>query len=1283
VWRVTAGNSTTSPVQGTLSAADERAGAPDEHGALLAGLGARFEHVRFLGRGGMGVVHLARDGELDRLVAVKRIAVPGPVVGSRLHREARLAAKIEHRNVVAVYDVSVAEDALYIISEYIEGPGLHQVETPVPWTKALAWGLDLARGLAAAHERGVLHRDIKPANAILDERTQQAKLIDFGVAKLVADDARPRAPAREPLRAPTAPDGARDPGHAVDDEATETGGTGTLPGARPGTPRYQAPELWDGQPASTRTDVYALGALLHELCTGQKPRVMEDPGARSAMRLGEDEVDPRFAHIVNRCLALDPARRYASGVELAAALGELQAAPIAPENPYRGLLCFQERHRGLFFGRELDVARIVERARVEPFLLLVGESGVGKSSLAHAGVLPRLRQGALDPRRDWTIHAMVPGRRPLAALRRALSQRDGAGLVLFIDQLEELVTVSEPEEARGAQALLAELAARGGRGGQDGRDGQEPERVRVLAAVRGDYLTRLAEMPALGALLEKHLYFVRALDPAGIRAAIVEPARRTGVTFESDALVEALQQATTGARGGMPLLQFALAELWAARDRARSVITRQSLDEIGGVAGALARHADAVLAELPRREQHDAAQRILTRLVAVHHRTRNRCTRHDLVSEDAMGQGVLEHLVDKRLVVCHRSEGEWVYSIAHEALLAAWPTLRGWLDRESELSMLRGHLADAAQRWQALHRSNETLWGQRLVRQAERIASSELSANEAAFLAASRRKVFRARWLVRAIVAGVVALGLGIYGVSRYQARRELCDQVDGHIRATRRTLTRASTLREAYFDARAQVEARLQAGDDDWTLAWQTVLALDPQVMDKYRELTQDAEAAYALDPGRRDVRELLARVLEERAWFADATGRHEERENLLERLAALDAKRAERWHAPVPVKVTTESGGGTIELHKYIWRPDAPFETEVIKTAASPLESALAPGSYLVIVQASGERAEVRYPLEIGPGQDTNAPVEISIPRPRLADVPSGFVYVAGGWFWSGYGQTPEQDEYREFHETTPLHRRRVGAYLIARHETTYREWLAYVDDCTRRPCPGGAPARSIVARGDEVVELAVTDVPGKGWQIHWKPDPAQDGYRAMAGEPLVYEGREALASQDWLAFPVSGVSWLQVQGYLAWLREVRGVRGADLCTEAQWERAARGADARLYPHGNGISAADANIDKTYGQVPGAFGPDGVGAHAGSASPFGVQDMAGNVMEMTRPEPARDEPATREPPQIVAARGGAFFYPAIDARVFGRWEITPQQNPAVVGFRVCAAAPVEQALP
>ena len=171
----------------------------------------------------------------------------------------------------------------------------------------------------------------------------------------------------------------------------------------------------------------------------------------------------------------------------------------------------------------------------------------------------------------------------------------GAGLLLFIDQLEELITLAEP--ARGARTsprLLGELAL-------------PSSGVRVLLAVRGDFLTRVCALPGLGTRPSEALYILRPLSPEGVREAIVGPARSRGVAFESEELVQTLVASTARGAGSLPLLQFALAELWERRNPAQGRITREALEEMGGVAGALSRHADGVLARLSRAERRGGA----------------------------------------------------------------------------------------------------------------------------------------------------------------------------------------------------------------------------------------------------------------------------------------------------------------------------------------------------------------------------------------------------------------------------------------------------------------------------------------------------------------------------------------------------------------------------------------------------------------------------------------------------------------------------------------------------
>src|ERR1041384_4361241 len=143
-----------------------------------------FRIVRALGAGAMGQVYLAQDRLLDRPVALKFVHLGAdPDARARVLEEARAIARLQHPNVAAIYRVAEYAGRPYLVSEYVQGRALDELERPMPWRKALGTALDLTRGLAAAHRRGVLHRDVKPANAVLTDEGQ-AKLLDFGLATL-------------------------------------------------------------------------------------------------------------------------------------------------------------------------------------------------------------------------------------------------------------------------------------------------------------------------------------------------------------------------------------------------------------------------------------------------------------------------------------------------------------------------------------------------------------------------------------------------------------------------------------------------------------------------------------------------------------------------------------------------------------------------------------------------------------------------------------------------------------------------------------------------------------------------------------------------------------------------------------------------------------------------------------------------------------------------------------------------------------------------------------------
>jgi formylglycine-generating enzyme required for sulfatase activity len=166
------------------------------------------------------------------------------------------------------------------------------------------------------------------------------------------------------------------------------------------------------------------------------------------------------------------------------------------------------------------------------------------------------------------------------------------------------------------------------------------------------------------------------------------------------------------------------------------------------------------------------------------------------------------------------------------------------------------------------------------------------------------------------------------------------------------------------------------------------------------------------------------------------------------------------------------------------------------------------------------------------------------------------------------------------------------------------------------------------------------------------------------ASSGERIHYRARKLRAVQDWLRFPVSGISYSDAEAYAAWLAAAGKVPGARICDEPEWERAARGADGREYPHGDTLAADDANFDETYGRDPLSFGMDEVGSHPASRSPFLVDDMAGNVWEWARS--TKGEPV---------ARGGAYYYDQVSVRSTNRQVPEPTLRDITVGVRICAS--------
>jgi formylglycine-generating enzyme required for sulfatase activity len=316
----------------------------------------------------------------------------------------------------------------------------------------------------------------------------------------------------------------------------------------------------------------------------------------------------------------------------------------------------------------------------------------------------------------------------------------------------------------------------------------------------------------------------------------------------------------------------------------------------------------------------------------------------------------------------------------------------------------------------------------------------------------------------------------------------------------------------------------------------------------------------------------------------------------------------------------------------------------------------SELAPGSYRLVLEGEG-LARVVYPFEIGRGQR----LAVDLALPAASSVPPGFVYIAPGEFW--YGDVDEELR-TGFLETVPIHRRRTEAFLIARHETTYADWIAFLEALPDSEVKALEPRVTGEVRGSLSLESIPSGKASRRWQLAIQPGSQR--YVVRQGEGLVYEGRVRNQRQDWTQMPVGGVSPRDIERYTAWLRSTGAVPGARLCTDVEWERAARGADDRVFPHGDRLLPGDANFDRTYGRVDAAYGPDAVGSFPAGRSPFEVDDLAGNVFELVSSSPNGAE---------FALRGGAYFYAAYTLRLTNREPVPPTVRGGAVGVRVCAS--------
>ena len=386
---------------------------------------------------------------------------------------------------------------------------------------------------------------------------------------------------------------------------------------------------------------------------------------------------------------------------------------LPAEGPFRGLEAFDARHRDVYFGRATDVASALELLRARGLVALVGPSGSGKSSLARAGVLPAVLDGALGAwPPQWTSVTMSPDAFPRAALAHALGpvldgkpmpddpdelatllaravETTSVGIVILVDALEELVTLTPAGDRAYLALFLAAISSRPMPG------------LRCVVTARRDLLDPLLGEPGLGVALTRAVQLVVPLSAPAWADVVDERLAAYGFSLEDEAMRTELARELASIAEAMPLVEFGLARLWDQRDVERQVLSRQSLLAIGGLAGALARHAESTLGALVETNGANAGAVAASLLLALTtpHGTRATRTQADLAREvpDPLREQVQSAFERARLVVVEDGR----VTLAHEALIARWPRLAAWVESERRDREIARDVEEAAARWRA------------------------------------------------------------------------------------------------------------------------------------------------------------------------------------------------------------------------------------------------------------------------------------------------------------------------------------------------------------------------------------------------------------------------------------------------------------------------------------------------------------------------------------------------------------------------------------------------------
>ncbi|NJO61939.1 MAG: hypothetical protein HC836_27970 [Richelia sp. RM2_1_2] len=402
--------------------------------------------------------------------------------------------------------------------------------------------------------------------------------------------------------------------------------------------------------------------------------------------------------------------------------------PQISDNPYKGLAYFNSEDAEYFYGRDQLTDELLEKVREHYFLAVMGASGSGKSSLIRAGLIYQLEQGEqISGSENWKIYIFQPGKNPLQSLaenldikvaelrskgsqylKKFIDQIDSSRVILVVDQLEEVFSLSkENEESHQEREQFFECLL-----GALGKVNNN--KLCLVLGIRADFFGKCAEQEyhGLARKIQQHLIAVTPMNKDELKQAIEKPAKQLGYTVEPR-LVEKLIEDVENEPGSLPLLQYALQELWKQRnDKYLTVNAYNKLGDSKGIKGILEKHANQVYDSLDK-DGKEIAQFIFIRLTRPGDgtgETRSKVSKEKLLKAKSYSQHqinqVIETLAINNLItiseeILDNNQKAEVVNLSHEALIRHWSKLRGWLYINRNNTKLKEDIEEAAKRWKS------------------------------------------------------------------------------------------------------------------------------------------------------------------------------------------------------------------------------------------------------------------------------------------------------------------------------------------------------------------------------------------------------------------------------------------------------------------------------------------------------------------------------------------------------------------------------------------------------